>query len=106
MLWHNLVAHILCVQLSTKRDIFKWSLTNSGQSTVQSMYRSLINNGNVFHQKQIWKLKLPLKIKIFMWYLLKGDVLTKDNLAKRNWQGNSKCGFCNMDESIRHLFID
>jgi hypothetical protein len=25
-------------------------------------------------------------------------VLTKDNLAKRNWQGSSNCGFCNMDD--------
>jgi hypothetical protein len=41
-----------------------------------------------------------------LWYFLKGVVLTEDNLAKRNWQGNSKCGFCNMDETIRHLFID
>ena len=41
-----------------------------------------------------------------MWYLLKGVVLTKDNLAKRNWQGSSKCGFCNLDETNQHLFID
>ncbi|KAL5659638.1 hypothetical protein ACJX0J_032801, partial [Zea mays] len=34
-------------------------LTNSGQFTVQSMYMSIINNGN---------------INIFMWYLLKGVV--------------------------------
>jgi hypothetical protein len=44
-----------------------------------------MNNGNVSHHKHLWKLKLPLKNKIFKWYLLKGVVLTKDNLAKRNW---------------------
>jgi hypothetical protein len=60
----------------------------------------------VFHQKQIWQIKLPVKIKIFMWYLLKGVVLTKDNLTTRNWQGSSKCGFCNLDETIQHLFIN
>jgi hypothetical protein len=83
-LWYNLVAHILHVQLSIDRDTFQWGLTKSGQFSVQSMYRSLINNGKVFHHKEIWKLKLPLKIKIFMWYLLQGVVLTKDDLAKRN----------------------
>jgi hypothetical protein len=36
---------------------------------------------------------------------LKGVVLTKDNLAKCNWQGNKKCVFCNSDESIQHLFL-
>ena len=31
-----------------------------------------------------WKLRIPLKIKIFMWYFRRGVLLTKDNLAKRN----------------------
>jgi hypothetical protein len=28
-----------------------------------------------------------------MWLLLKGTVLTKDNLANHNWQGNKMCLF-------------
>jgi hypothetical protein len=31
----------------------------------------------------LWKLKIPLWIKIFEWYLRKGAILTKDNLAKQ-----------------------
>jgi hypothetical protein len=38
--------------------------------------------------------------------LVKGIILTKDNLIKRNWNENKKCGFCNTDESIQHLFIE
>jgi hypothetical protein len=70
------------------------------------MYGALLNNPQVFYNKALWKLKVPLKIKIFMWYLIKGVVLTKDNLAKRNWHGNKKCVFCTANESIQHLFID
>ena len=70
------------------------------------MYRALLNNANVFYYKPLWKLRVPLKIKIFMWYLIKGVVLTKDNLVKRNWQGNIKCGFCDSNETIQHLFIN
>jgi hypothetical protein len=33
---------------------------------------------------KLWKLKIPLRIKVFGWYLRKGVVLTKDDLAKRN----------------------
>ena len=33
-LWYNLVASILHVQLSADRDIFKWSLTNFGQFSI------------------------------------------------------------------------
>ena len=46
-----------------------------------------------------------LKIKVFMWYLLKGVVLTKDNLARRNWNGSLRC-FYMKNETIQHLFMD
>ena len=41
-----------------------------------------------------------------MWYLLKGVTLTKDNLARRRWKGSVRCCFCNLDETIQHLFFD
>jgi hypothetical protein len=53
-----------------------------------------------------WKAKLPLKIKIFMWFLKNGVVLTKDNLVKRRWKGCTKCGFCTQQETIQQLFFD
>ncbi|WVZ49767.1 hypothetical protein U9M48_001096 [Paspalum notatum var. saurae] len=51
-------------------------------------------------------LKVPLKIKIFLWFLKRGVVLTKDNLAKRQWKDNLKCSFCNANETLQHLFFD
>jgi hypothetical protein len=50
-------------------------------------------------------MKVPLKIRIFMWFLFKKVILTKDNLVKRNWHGNKKCCFCDHEETIQHLFI-
>jgi hypothetical protein len=41
-----------------------------------------------------------------MWYLIRGVVLTKDNLLGRDWLGNKKCALCHSDESIQYLFID
>lgn len=38
-------------------------------------------------------LKMSLNIKIFMWYLFKRVVLTKNNLSRRNWYGSLKCCF-------------
>ena len=40
-----------------------------------------------------------------MWYLLKGVTLTKDNLARWRWKGSVRCCFCNLDETIQHLFF-
>jgi hypothetical protein len=36
--------------------------------------------------------------------LYKRVILTKDNLAKRNWQECKKCAFCHQ-ETIKHLFF-
>src|SRR6185437_2220010 len=52
----------------------------------------------------IYKLKILLKIKIFLWFLQRGILLTKDNLAKKNWTESQKCCGCNSNETIEHLF--
>jgi hypothetical protein len=70
------------------------------------MYNALICNSNIVRESLIWKLKLPLKIKIFLWYLKKEVVLTNDNLIKQNWKGNKKCVFCSKNETIHHLFLE
>jgi hypothetical protein len=41
-----------------------------------------------------------------MWFLSNKVLLTKDNLAKRNWNGSQKCCFCDSLESVEHLFIN
>jgi hypothetical protein len=52
---------------------------------VESMYRVLVDTiVPVDNNHKIWKLKVPLKIKFFAWYLRRGVILIKDNLAKQN----------------------
>ena len=40
------------------------------------MYAALINNG-IRVSQDIWQIKVPMKIKVFLWYLKKGVVLTR-----------------------------
>ena len=47
-----------------------------------------------------------MKIKVFLWFLKKRAILTKDNLARRNWNGSKLCCFCSNTESIHHLFFE
>jgi hypothetical protein len=104
--WYNLVTKIANHRLSQGRDIFTWDLHQHGQFSVRSMYEYMINQGVPFNNKFIWKLKIPLKIKIFLWYLQRGVILTKDNLTKRYWVGSQKCCFCDCNETIKHLFFN
>jgi hypothetical protein len=69
------------------------------------MYADIMNGHTVFLKKYLWKIKVPLKIRIFMWFIYKKAILTKDNLAKRRWRGCTKCVFCDNKETIDHLFI-
>jgi hypothetical protein len=84
MLWNDLVRRIMHVHLNNHKDMFIWNLHQHGQFTVHSMYLALINNGTSHMNKQLWRLKVPLKIKIFLWYMYKEVVLTKDNFVKQN----------------------
>jgi hypothetical protein len=58
------------------------------------MYNALIQPDiPIDNNSKIWKMKIPLKTKVFAWYLRRGVILTKDNLAKRNWHGSKKVCF-------------
>jgi hypothetical protein len=103
--WHNGVAMVANIQLTNQRDHFMWGLHQNGLFSVKSMYKALLGIQAIPYNTFIWKLKLPLKIKVFMWYLYKGVTLIKDNLAWRQWQGDRKCCFCSSNESIQHLFL-
>ena len=64
-----------------------------------------MNGHTRFLRKYLWKLKVPLKIKVFLWFLNRKVLLTKDNLARRKWQGCTKCSFCGSEETVEHLLI-
>ena len=104
--WHNVVAMVADVHLRNQRDRFVWGLHQNGLFSVSFMYRALLGAQALPFNTLIWKLKLPLKIKVFMWYLYKGVILIKDNLARRQWQGDKKCCLCSLNESIQHLLFD
>jgi hypothetical protein len=50
---------------------------------VKSMYLDFISDQTRYLQKYIWKIKVLLKIKIFMWFLHGKVILTKYNFWLR-----------------------
>ena len=102
--WVHLVRRLMDINLSEEHDRLTWKLTSSGVFTVKTMYMDLINSETIPKSLNIWKVKVPLKIKVFMWFVHKGVILTKDNLAKGRWAGSKRCCFCNQEETIQHFF--
>jgi hypothetical protein len=103
--WVHLVTRLMGVQITDQVDTFKWGLTTWDFFCVKSMYNYLINGHTIYLKKYIWKIKAPLKIRIFLWFHHKEVILTNHNLCKRGWHGSSKCCFCDQDETIQYLFF-
>ncbi len=109
--WNRIKISCDELVLSDQRDVIVWNLTKNGLFSVKSFYKALklqeTSAGVRESYKIIWKIKVPLKVRIFMWLLIKGNVLTKDNLIKRGWKkGNDLCQFCEQKETIQHMFLE
>ena len=80
----SLVTLVLNVRLGEVEDNWVLSLGTKSTFLVKVMYNDVILSGRVPRRHTFRKLKIPLKIKIFLWYLEKVVTLTKDNLIKIN----------------------
>jgi hypothetical protein len=103
---NEMLPRIANITLNQEPDEFCCNLLPSGQFLVKFHYLALIHSDVPNLKNRLWKLKVPPKIKIFLWYLRRWGFLTKDNLAKRNWQGSVRYCFCHKGETIQRLFFD
>jgi hypothetical protein len=87
------------------KDQPKWDWEKTGLFSVKSTYKFFYRHDCDYNSKRIWKAKIPLKIKIFLWLVEQNAIITKDNLIKRKWKGYRSCAFCNENETINHLFF-
>jgi hypothetical protein len=53
------------------------------QASGNSMYQAFLDTNVVPNNSYLWKIKIPLKIRVFLWLLYREPIVTKDNLVKR-----------------------
>jgi hypothetical protein len=53
----------------------------------------------------LWKSPLPLKIKIFVWQLLRDHLLTGVEVAKRQGSGNGLYPLCGIPKTGTHIMF-
>lgn len=80
--WLHLVRRLMDVRLSAESDRLHWKLITNDIFTVKSMYLNLIDTTPVSKSIHIWKVKVPLRIKVFMWFVHKKVILTRDGKMK------------------------
>ena len=95
------------IYLSDSPDQPVWMLDSSNKYSVKSFYK-LINFGGIpsVIKDDIWKIKVPPNIHVFLWLIYYNKSLTRDNLAKRRHVDNMSCVFCSEPETIQHIFFD
>ena len=53
----------------------------------------------------LWKVRLPLKIKLFLWQMFRDKLPTSLNVAKRNGPADGPCALCGAPEDANHVFF-
>jgi hypothetical protein len=105
--WEGLVTLVEGVILLQTPDSVKWSLEKSGLFSTASLYRELMFPGVVNRWMMcIWRAKLPLKVKIFLWQVCNDKIQSAEQLKAKNWNGPLECKLCGEVESTSHIFLE
>ena len=86
-------------------DSPSWRYNASGAFSTRSAYMSLTKNGNgQWKWKNLWKLKVPQRSRMFMWLLCSESVLTNVEKNKRGMTDVMECGSCKgIPEDVLHV---
>ena len=104
---HDFMEKMDLIRLQEGTDRVDWFLTSHKQFSVKSCY-DFLNDGGLRSrfQSDIWKVAVPLKIKIFVWLATHDKTLFRENLGKRGWGGLQNCEIYGYDiESNCHIFL-
>lgn len=70
--WTELTAQLEQVEINSLPDRVRWKLQKSGSFSLKSLYRLITFGGVVdIEAVDVWNTKLPLKIQIFIWMLMR-----------------------------------
>lgn len=110
---------IVHIPLSRRQseDTIIWHYDKRGQYLVKSGYQVAVNhkhqgipncsNLNPSHWSVIWKLKIPEKVKIFLWRAAKDILPTAENLWRKRVLQEATCLVCTHQlENSAHALLD
>lgn len=88
-------------------DSVFWCLEKIGIFSTKLLYKEMFFPGmhNIWMQG-VWKAKLPLKIKIFLWQVCNNKVQSAEQLRKRNWPGDLDCKMLGDRKQLIILSLD
>ena len=65
--WTNMTREVEAIHRDEGQDAVRWALEASGSFSTNSLYLKISGGNSMVFFKDVWKMKIPTKIKIFLW---------------------------------------
>lgn len=91
--------------LSESADSVTWRHSLSGHFSVKSLYHKMLRGLALMRFNGVWKARVPLKVRIFMWQAMRGRLWAADQIRKRNGPGSEFCSLCGLVENTDHIIF-
>jgi hypothetical protein len=101
--WTNLCMVFDLHPFGQGNDQVSWGLEASGDISTKSVYYWLSLGGR--DHKLLGRV-VPLKIKVFLWQMLRGRLPLGDQLVKRRGPSDGNCALCGEREDCNHIFFE
>lgn len=103
--WDSLCTRLGSFNLSACPDVVSWPLASSGRFSVKSLYARLTKGPTFARSRGVWQVRIPLKIKVFLWQMFRNKLPTSVNIAKRQGPSSGLCVMCAAPEDANHVFF-
>ncbi|KAL4295874.1 hypothetical protein GQ457_12G003750 [Hibiscus cannabinus] len=101
------IAAVMPPRLGLGDDRSGWRWEDNRKFTTRSAYAALsvepVANDSLYW-RQIWKLPVPQRIRVFVWLVFHRRLLTNDERARRHLTSSDRCSICNNGtETMDHV---
>lgn len=89
-----------------RKNGISWKWTPAGDFSCASTYKISHHTWEIaLNHNFLWKLKIPMKVRIFIWLMIENKILTQEVLQNQGCTVQPSCHLCNMNclEILYHI---
>lgn len=104
----NIIKTIPIPVVDGVEDALHWPIGKGGKFSVSSAFDAIAGRDDTRGDwSWLWKVRVWEKVKLFLWLVAKGRIMTNLERVRRHFTVDNRCPVCGEDEeSIRHMVWD